>query len=249
MNGSNEGSAGERDPAAVQAMFDQIAGRYDLVNTLLSLGMDGGWRRVSATTAGLRPGEWGLDVAAGSGRLTDELARMVGPTGMAVGVDFSAGMLAVARTHHPRLALVQGDATALPIADASFDGATMAFGLRNLDDPVAGLVEMARVVRPGRRSVVLEFVRPPAGVVGTIYRLYLRHILPLVGGLISGRPAAYRYLSQTVDSYRTPEQLRALALEAGWEDVQIQTLTMKTVGVLSGRSPQATERSERPASG
>jgi demethylmenaquinone methyltransferase/2-methoxy-6-polyprenyl-1,4-benzoquinol methylase len=116
--------------------------------------------------------------------------------------------------------------------DASFDAATIGFGLRNLEDPVRGLREMLRVVR--RRAVVLEFVRPPKGPVGTAYRLYLRTLLPAIGGAISGQPSAYRYLSETVDSYRTPDELRAMALAAGWKDVQFEGLAMGTVGIVSG---------------
>ena len=118
-------------------------------------------------------------------------------------------------------------------AVAGFDAATIAFGLRNLADPILGLREMVRVAR--RRAVVLEFVRPPRGVVGATYRLYLKALLPAVGGLLSGAPAAYRYLSDTVDSYRTPEELTAMAVHAGWSGVSFHSLAMGTVGILSGR--------------
>ena len=114
-------------------------------------------------------------------------------------------MLEIARHDHPGIEFLEGDALNLPFDDASFDASTIAFGLRNLADPVRGLREMLRVVKPGGRAVVLEFVRPPKNLVGSAYRLYLRTLLPAIGGaLISGQPAAYRYLSDTVDSYRTP---------------------------------------------
>jgi demethylmenaquinone methyltransferase/2-methoxy-6-polyprenyl-1,4-benzoquinol methylase len=215
-------------------MFDRIAGRYDLVNTVLSGGTDGGWRRRAARATGLQPGGSALDIACGSGKLTAVLASVAGAGGRVVGMDFSPQMLEVARREHPAVEFVEGDALTLPFDDASFDASTIAFGLRNLADPVRGLREMLRVVKPGGRAVVLEFVRPPKNVVGGAYRLYLRTLLPAIGGAISGQPAAYRYLSDTVDSYRTPEELRAMAAAAGWSDVSYKGMAMGTVGLLAG---------------
>lgn len=211
-------------------MFDRIARRYDLVNTVLSAGIDGGWRRRAARETGLRPGGSALDVACGSGKLTAELAR-ISRSGRVVGLDFSPQMLAVARHDHPNIEFREGDALNLPFGDQSFDAATIAFGLRNLADPVRGLREMNRVAG---RAVVLEFVRPPAGIVGGTYRVYLKTLLPAVGGLLSGDRAAYRYLSDTVDTYRTPDELGAMARQAGWSDVRFISLAMGTVGIVSG---------------
>jgi demethylmenaquinone methyltransferase/2-methoxy-6-polyprenyl-1,4-benzoquinol methylase len=215
-------------------MFDRIAHRYDLVNTVLSGGTDGGWRRRAARTTGLKRGGSALDVACGSGKLTAVLAGIAGPHGRVVGLDFSPQMLEIARRDHPGLEFLEGDALNLPFDDSRFDTSTIAFGLRNLSDPVGGLREMVRVVKAGGRAVVLEFVRPPKNVVGSAYRLYLRTLLPAIGGAISGQPAAYRYLSDTVDSYRSPEELRALAAAAGWTDVGYRGLAAGTVGVMSG---------------
>ena len=212
-------------------MFDRIARRYDLVNTVLSFGTDGGWRRRAARETGLMPGGSALDVACGSGKLTAELAKLARPGGRVVGLDFSPQMLEVARRHHPGIEFIEGDALKLPFEDASFDAATIAFGLRNLADPVRGLREMTRVAR---RAVVLEFVRPPRGLAGGAYRVYLRTLLPAVGGAISGDRAAYRYLSDTVDSYRTPKELVAIAGQAGWSDVSYIELALGTVGIVSG---------------
>lgn len=215
-------------------MFDRIARRYDLVNTVLSGGTDAGWRRRAARATGLGRGGAALDVACGSGKLTAELVSLAGPSGRVVGLDFSPQMLEVARRDHPGIEFLEGDALNLPFDDASFDASTIAFGLRNLSNPVRGLRELLRVVKPGGRAVVLEFVRPPKNLAGGAYRLYLRTLLPAIGGAISGQPAAYRYLSDTVDSYRTPEELRAMAAAAGWSGVTYKGLAMGTVGILTG---------------
>jgi demethylmenaquinone methyltransferase/2-methoxy-6-polyprenyl-1,4-benzoquinol methylase len=145
-------------------------------------------------------------------------------------------MLDIARRQHPGLEFIEGDALQLPFGDATFDASTIAFGLRNLADPVRGLREMLRILKPGGRAVVLEFVRPPRGPIGAAYRLYLRSFLPAIGGVISGDRTAYRYLSDTVDSYRTPGELGDMAMAAGWSDVRYRGLAMGTVGLLSGRS-------------
>jgi demethylmenaquinone methyltransferase/2-methoxy-6-polyprenyl-1,4-benzoquinol methylase len=216
-------------------MFDRVARRYDLINTVLSAGTDGGWRRRAARETGLATGGSAIDVACGSGRLTAELAKRAGQGGRVVGLDFSAQMLDVARRHYPKLEFIEGDAIELPFDNASFDASTISFGLRNLADPIRGLREMARVVKAGGRAVVLEFVRPPRGLIGTGYRLYLKTLLPVVGGALSGDRAAYRYLSDTIDSYRTPGELAGMAVAAGWSDVTYRGLALGTVGLLSGR--------------
>src|SRR5438876_254648 len=176
-----------------------------------------GWRRRAARETRLRPRGTALDVACGSGKLTAQLAR-ISQGGRVVGLDFSPQMLEVARNDHPGIEFLEGDALQLPFDDSSFDASTIAFGLRNLADPIQGLREMRRVTKG--RAVVLEFVRPPKGVAGAAYRLYLRTLLPAIGGVISGDRAAYRYLSDTVDSYRTPEELAEMARQAGWSDVR-----------------------------
>jgi demethylmenaquinone methyltransferase / 2-methoxy-6-polyprenyl-1,4-benzoquinol methylase len=216
-------------------MFDRLAGRYDLLNTVLSGGADGRWRRRTAAATGLSPGGQALDVACGSGKLTAELRRQAGG-GLVVGMDFSGGMLLEAKRREPGPSYVRGDALSLPFPDRTFDAVTIAFGLRNLADPELGLREMARVLKPGGRAVVLEFVRPRHGPLGRLYRAYLVHVLPVVGGLLSGQPRAYRYLSSTVDSYLAPQELVGLARKAGWKDPKIRLLTLGTVGTLSGRA-------------
>ena len=223
-------------------MFDRIARRYDLANTVLSLGGDARWRRKAAVAARLSGRGLALDLACGSGKLTAEL-NATAPGVRAIGLDFSARMLAEAHKAHHELAFVQGDALQLPFADGIFDATTIAFGLRNLADPVRGLREMLRVLKPGGRAIVLEFVRPPPGPVGLAYRAYLRTILPAVGGALSGEPQAYRYLSDTVDSYRTPAELIELAEAAGWREPHCRSLNLGTVGLLAG---QRKDRNQEP---
>jgi demethylmenaquinone methyltransferase/2-methoxy-6-polyprenyl-1,4-benzoquinol methylase len=155
-----------------------------------------------------------------------------------VGLDFSASMLREAARRSPGPLYARGDALRLPFPDGTFEAVTIAFGLRNLADPSLGMREMRRVLRPDGSALVLEFVRPRPGPLGRLYRAYLVHVLPRVGGLLSGQAAAYRYLSSTVDSYRTPDELVAMARGAGWEDVGIELLNLGTVGLLSGRAPR-----------
>jgi len=211
-------------------MFDRISPRYDLLNTLLSGGLDARWRRSAAAATRLGSAGSALDVACGSGRLTLELALRA-KSGRVVGLDFSPGMLDRARRDNQGIEFIEGDALELPFADGEFDAVTIAFGLRNLADPGRGMAEMARVAR---RMVVLEFVKPPPTFIGAVYRFHLRRVLPTVGSLVSGDAAAYRYLSDTVDSYRTGAELAELALASGWRSVEFKGLTFGTVGLLVG---------------
>lgn len=214
-------------------MFDSIARRYDLLNTVLSFGADARWRRRAARAASLPADGRALDVACGSGKLTGELLRQA-TSGLVLGLDFSPQMLRVAARDEPGPTYVRGDGLNLPFPDCVFDAVTVAFGLRNFAYPERGLVEMRRVLRPGGRAVVLEFLRPKRGPIGAAYRSYLVHVLPRVGGWISGDMQAYRYLSDTVDAYRKPEELVDLAGRAGWRDIGMKLLTMGTVGLLTG---------------
>lgn len=214
-------------------MFDRIAPGYDRANTILSFGRDSAWRRQAAAAAAPPPGGAALDIACGTGRLTLELRRRVGSQGRAVGLDFSERMLAIARERHPAMEWVQGDAASLPFEMSSFDAATNAFGVRNLAHPDEGLREMRRVVRPGGRMVILEFLHPPRGLTGRAYEIYLRHALPHIGGWAAGDRDAYRYLSDTIDTYMTGDQLVALAESAGWARPRLRRLTAGTVALIS----------------
>jgi demethylmenaquinone methyltransferase/2-methoxy-6-polyprenyl-1,4-benzoquinol methylase len=211
-------------------MFDRIAARYDLVNTLVSAGLDQRWRRRAAALALPVPGSV-LDVACGTGALTAILARRAG-SHRVVGVDVSDEMLRVARRRHAGITFVDGDAEELPFADGEFDATTMAFGLRNLGNPIRGLREMARV---SKRMVVLEFLRPNASPIGRLQRFHIEHVVTRVGTLLTGDREAYLYLRDTVVSYHAAPALLELARNAGWRNVGVVPLTLGTVALLHGR--------------
>jgi demethylmenaquinone methyltransferase / 2-methoxy-6-polyprenyl-1,4-benzoquinol methylase len=203
----------------VREMFSSIAPRYDVTNVVLSLGIDRLWRRVAVRESGAREGARVLDCATGTGDLALALRRAVGPSGSVVGMDFCAPMLEPAREKARRagfedIRFEEGDALALPYPASSFDVATIAFGIRNVDDPVRCLQEMARVVRPGGRVVVLEFGQP-RGLWGALYRFYSRALMPAVGGLLTGNKSAYAYLPRTAAAFPAGGRFLSLMDEAG----------------------------------
>jgi demethylmenaquinone methyltransferase/2-methoxy-6-polyprenyl-1,4-benzoquinol methylase len=201
-------------------MFDGVARRYDVTNTVLSLGLDRGWRRATRAALRLRPGERVLDVAAGTGVSTAELARS-GAT--AVGCDFSLGMLRAGRGR--RVPLIAGDALALPFADGAFDAVTIAFGLRNVADPDRALAEFARVTRPGGRLVVCEFSRPVWPPLRIAYQDYLLRALPAVAARVASNPEAYVYLAESIQDWPDQPALAARIAAAGWQRVGWRNLT------------------------
>lgn len=213
-----------RDPGHVQAMFDSIAERYDLTNRVMTFGLDQRWRkRAAAATAG-GPGAPVLDCATGTGRLADALRGRGGPV---VGLDFSAEMLVRARERLPEDPFVRGDVTSLPFGDAAFAGVTIGFGLRNVADPNAGLAEMARVVRPGGRVVVLEAVQatgPFARFYGWVVDLWARVALPRLSRRLGSNRDAYRYLTSTMRSYATAPDIAGWMRSMGLVDVVVRKL-------------------------
>jgi demethylmenaquinone methyltransferase/2-methoxy-6-polyprenyl-1,4-benzoquinol methylase len=214
----------EKRPQDVAAMFDAVARRYDTTNTVMSLGLDRHWRRRTRQALELRPGDRVLDLAAGTGVSTVELALS---GAYAVGCDFSLGMLRTGRERGERqgVPVVAGDALRLPFRDAAFDAVTIAFGLRNVVDTGQALREMARVVRPGGRLVVCEFSQPTFVPFRRLYLNYLMRGLPVVARRVSSNPDAYTYLAESIRGW--PEQLR-LARQiaaAGWVDVHWRNLT------------------------
>lgn len=200
-------------------MFDRIAAIYDPLNSLMTAGLHHHWRQRAADLAEVGPGDRVLDVAAGTGDLTIELARRVGADGEALGCDFSDEMLRRARRKAPDLRFEHGDALALPYEDGEFAAATVGFGARNFADLETGLREMARVVHPGGRVVVLDFTTPARPPLSTFFRLWFDRAVPIIGR-ISGQPDAYRYLSRSVQRYPAPAVIAAHMAGCGMRDIR-----------------------------
>jgi demethylmenaquinone methyltransferase / 2-methoxy-6-polyprenyl-1,4-benzoquinol methylase len=205
---------GVLDEQQVRAMFDRIAGVYDRMNRVMTAGLDARWRARAADLAALGAGGRALDVACGTGDLSIELASRVGERGEVVGCDFSERMLELARHKAPPVRFEQANALDLPYADAEFDAATVGFGARNFADLDRGLSEMARVVRPGGRVVVLEITTPQRPPLSWFYRVWFDRIVPVLGRL-TGQADAYSYLPSSVRRFPAPEQLAALMAGVG----------------------------------
>lgn len=203
-------------------MFDQVASRYDLTNTVISFGQDRRWRRLTLAALDLNPGDRVLDVGAGTGVSTAELATS---GAYAVGMDLSIGMLRAGRRVRPEVPLLAGDALRLPFPDQSFDAVTISFALRNVVDPTAALREMARVTRPGGRLVVCEFSTPTNPAFRTVYLSYLMRSLPAVARAVASNPDAYVYLAESIRAWPDQAGLAARIVDAGWERVAWRNLT------------------------
>lgn len=212
----------DKNPEKIGAMFSTIAGRYDRANRLLSLGQDQRWRRSLVRWAVPRDGQRVLDVCTGTGDLAMAFARAADVA--VTGLDIAERMLAVAKTKalqaaiSDRIAYVHGNALTLPFATASFEVVSIAFGLRNLPDYAAGLREMFRCLTPGGRAFVLEFSRPH-GLWGAVYGTYLRHGLPVLGGWLTGKPEAYRYLDASIRDFPAAGDLGRLLRSVGFSRV------------------------------
>jgi demethylmenaquinone methyltransferase/2-methoxy-6-polyprenyl-1,4-benzoquinol methylase len=203
----------------VQAMFDRIAGVYDLMNSVMTAGLHHRWRARAADLAALDPGQRALDVATGTGDLAVELQKRVGPAGEVIGSDFSDRMLELAREKAPELRFEHGNALALPYDDDSFDAATVGFGARNFSDLAKGLREMARVVRPGGRVVILEITTPERPPLSVFFRLWFDRVVPLLGRF-AGDPDAYTYLPSSVRRFPNARGLGAAMTAVGLVDVR-----------------------------
>jgi demethylmenaquinone methyltransferase/2-methoxy-6-polyprenyl-1,4-benzoquinol methylase len=236
---AREAARGGRDKRAyVRAMFSDIAPRYDLLNHLLSFNVDRRWRRKAIRALGWERNPSGLylDLCAGTLDVAVELARQPGFGGRVLGADFALPMLragvekAAARPVHA----VAADALSLPLANGSCAGAIVAFGARNLADLDAGLREVARVLSPGSRYVILEFTTPSSAVVRSGYHLYFHHVLPRIGGLISGNRGAYRYLPESVAHFPAAPGLADRMRAAGFRDVHWSPLTFGIAAIHVG---------------
>ena len=225
--------------AAVRAMFGRIAGRYDLMNRVMTGGMDGRWRRIAAAAAALPDGGAALDVGTGTGDLALELARGA-PGAAVIGVDYTGAMLdrAPAKAARAglaaRLAWARGDGQRLPFRDGAFDAVTSAFVLRNFADLDAAMAEMARVTRPGGRVVALE-ISPLEGTPwSAAFNAYFRHVVPRVGALIAGDPGAYRYLPASAAAFLAPEGVARSMRAAGLEPLPVRRLMGGALAIHRG---------------
>jgi demethylmenaquinone methyltransferase/2-methoxy-6-polyprenyl-1,4-benzoquinol methylase len=245
----------DKRPGDVSAMFDKVAERYDLLNDVLSLGQDRWWRRVVAAAVAARPGERVLDLAAGTGTSSRTFTRAGADC---VACDFSLGMLRVgarrlrsARTTKPispngpyqpplpagPVWFVAGDALRLPFRDQSFDAVTISFGLRNVAEPDTALAEMRRVTRPSGRLVICEFGHLPMRQLNAAYEKYLTRALPAIARRLSGNPAAYEYLAESIKDWPAQPELARRIAAAGWSAVRWRDLTMGVVAVHLARRP------------
>jgi len=231
----------DKRPAEVAAMFDAIAGRYDLMNDLLSAGQVRLWRRAVARITGAGLGNRVLDLAAGTG--TSSLSFTAAGADC-VACDFSLGMLRAGRARSARadggrepgrLSFVAGDALRLPFRDASFDAVTISFGLRNVADPGQALAEMRRVTRPGGRLVVCEFSTITIAPLDILYRRYLQRVLPVIARQVARSPGAYQYLAESITDWPAQRELAGMIEGAGWTAVRWRDLSLGVVAVHVAR--------------
>ncbi len=220
----------------VRAMFDSIAPRYDLLNSVLSFAIHSRWRVYASRCAALKEGDAALDVCCGTGDFARELRRRAGRSGRVVGIDFSLPMLRAgrAKAETEKVATAQADALRLPFPENVFNAATVGFGLRNVADPASALCEMARVVKPSGRVVVMEFAEPKGRFMQALYRVYSLRVMPVIGGLISGRREAYSYLPESVARWKSRQELCDLMRKAGLSEVRTRDLTFGIVCVHTG---------------
>ncbi len=226
----------------IRDMFESIAPRYDFLNRLLSLGIDRRWRSFAVEQLQIPAGGMVLDVATGTGDVALEIASRTPESVRIVAEDFTQGMLAIGKEKiglspfHNRIFLVNAPCEAMPHPDRTFDGVTIAFGIRNVDDRLAGLREMRRVLKPGGKAVILEFSSPQSRPFKVLYYFYFRRILPFLGGVFSRR-SAYQYLPDSVLEFPNQEVFKSLMQEAGFSDLRHFDLTFGIATVYVGVRP------------
>lgn len=225
----------DKSPADVAAMFDQVASKYDSTNDILAMGQTRRWRRLVAEAVDPQPGQFILDLAAGTGTSS---APMASTGATVVPCDFSVGMLEVGKARVPWLPFTAGDGMHLPFADNTFDAVTISFGLRNIHDRLVGLSEMLRVTKPGGTLVVCEFSQPVWAPFRTIYTEYLMKALPAVAQRTSSNPDAYVYLAESIRSWPNQVDLAADIAAAGWTSVAYRNLTGGIVALHRARKPE-----------
>ncbi|MBI4848769.1 MAG: bifunctional demethylmenaquinone methyltransferase/2-methoxy-6-polyprenyl-1,4-benzoquinol methylase UbiE [Nitrospirae bacterium] len=228
-----------KDPAKIQTMFSKIAPRYDLLNRLLSLGIDSHWRKFAVGQLPKVNNARFLDVATGTCDVALEIVKRY-PDAKVTGVDFSEGMLELGRVKVKRAGLEDrievrfADVTALPFEDNTFDGVTIAFGIRNVQDFKKGIAEMGRVVKPGGRVVILEFTSIQNRFFRRPYRFYITKVLPFIGEMISGKKGAYKYLPSSMLEFPGPDEFKKAIEETGLQDVRYYKLTLGVAAVHVG---------------
>ncbi len=230
-----------KSPERIAGMFDAIAERYDLLNHLLSAGIDRRWRARAIQSLELAGRERVLDLCTGTGDLAIAAARARPSAARVVGVDFAGAMLRVGEGKlrnerlNDRIAMVQGDATRIPLGDASVDAVTIGFGIRNVEDMEAACVEMHRVLKPGGRLAILEFAVPDAPVISMLYGWYLRRVLPLVGRAVSRHTTAYGYLPASIGAFASPDAFVKILRQAGFSAISPIRLTFGSVILYTAR--------------
>ena len=227
----------DKAPDRIAGMFDAIAPRYDLLNHLLSAGIDRRWRATAIRSLDLTGRETLLDVCTG----TADIALQARGAARVVGVDFAGAMLAFGRRkvrdagEDRRITLVRGDASMLPVRDGSVDAVTVAFGIRNVEHPERACAEMSRAIRAGGRLAILEFGVPRIPGISTLYLWYFKYLLPRVGRLVSGHTAAYSYLPASVGTFPPPPAFMAILEQAGFTEVRADSLTLGIVYLYTAR--------------
>ncbi len=234
----------DRDPARIESMFAGIAGRYDLMNRLMTVGLDARWRRLAAVQALVGEGGRALDACCGTGDLTLALAR-AWPGAAVVGLDLTGGMLEVARRKAERdpsvaarVSFLRGDLLDLPFADGEFAAVTVGWGVRNVPDVPRAFAEMRRVTRPGGRVVCLESTTAPPGVERMFQGLWMGHVVPRLGGVVAGDARAYSYLPASVAAFPPAAELAALMSRAGLIRIRYRRLGFGAVALHVGEVPE-----------
>ncbi|HET9680059.1 MAG TPA: bifunctional demethylmenaquinone methyltransferase/2-methoxy-6-polyprenyl-1,4-benzoquinol methylase UbiE [Gammaproteobacteria bacterium] len=224
----------------VRGVFDSVAGKYDVMNDLMSLGVHRLWKRFTLARTGLKPGQSALDLAGGTGDLARVMAQQVGSEGSVVLADINDHMLEVGRQRLVNAGVLgnvdyaQVDAEELPFADNTFHCITIAFGLRNVTDKSRALASMYRVLKPGGRLLVLEFSKPTTPGLKPVYDIYSFRLLPLMGKLVANDEASYRYLAESIRMHPDQETLKTMMADAGFEDCHYHNLSGGIVALHSG---------------